>query len=607
MGGFLSAIGDSLSRGLEHTGDVKHDFLDTMQHEIRPNGPTGAVDAGLNKMLQDYTKFRNDNIQQLSKPVDELWNGIKKDPALAKAHDYGTAPLKNIHAQLRATQHPLQAQSTQLMSMGHGGDTLKQIYQGIAGKANVAAQAQVFGPDKEFLVPLFYDLYKNPDPTVHSHADALLNIFSSVLHDRRTMQGDVSETKFQVRKYINKLNKLMPDEPLMRGPKDIKPVYEAPSGAERSVHGWLRTLSAPFMAIPHIGTAFNLASTPISMIAKGVFSLKDQQFRQLIEGTGVLASTMHSIMDSDISYRTGATSKLIGSPAASLLQSMLHNPGFHTVRLKQLMLGGAVGYHATIEWAQMAAQGNKRAIREMQEMGLNVKDIIKQGGKLNNDQLKQGIFHYVNNRLFIDKSLERPLMSNANKWMRTATMFHAFVSYQSHFMGREIMKMMKTGDYISLAQYAGTIGILFPVIAPMMKSAEMLLRTGSPSEAMQSMQTDYDTLEKGVTGQQVDKNFLYTYVDMLSYLGAYGVYTHMLQAAEGHRLASALAGPLLGIAGTTGQDLVSGAVGSKTGDHNFKPLGRDALRYGIPVAGGALAHQLLPNEPAPRRRVRRYY
>lgn len=584
---------------LEKAGDFLKvgDYLHSMEHEMRTEGPTAPIDMALHSKMQEYIKTRQQIGQKMDKPIDDLWKGIRNDNL---GHDYSKDSLASIHSTLTTRNHPAQASSGVLMgNPANHGKTLLDIKNSVAPEANLAAQAQVFGKQKEYILPLFYELYKSPNPADHTHADALANIFSSVLHDKTYVKGFVSDTKLKIQNFTKKMNKLQSSiggpQAAVIGNKEVgKYIYEPPSSRERNISRWLRTLSAPFMAIPHIGTAFNLASTPISMIAKGVMSLPDKHFRQLIETTGVLASTMHSIMDNDLRFRTGVTSKFVGSRAANLIQASLHNPGFHQVRLSQLMFGGAVGYHAAIDWAEMLGRGSKRAEAEIREMGLDPAAIKARGGKLTDPELKQAIFHYVNNRFFIDKPMSRPLMSNANKWLRTATMFHAFVSYQSKFMRTETMKMIKTGDFVSLAQYAGTIGILFPTVAPMIKSAEMLLRTGSPDEARKSAEQDYQTLSHPA----VDRHFLFTYIDMLSYLGAYGVYSHFLQAADAHRLANQMAGPLFGAAATMGEDVeqpVSAMIKGKKS--NFAPLGRDALRYGIPVFGGSLSHQLLPKKP----------
>jgi hypothetical protein len=174
-------------------------------------------------------------------------------------------------------------------------------------------------------------------------------------------------------------------------------------------------------------------------------------------------------------------------------------------------------------------------------------------------------------------------------------MFHAFVNYQSAFIKNEMAKLIRTGDIVGLIQYAGTIGILFPSVAPLMKSAELLLRTGSPTQAEQSLEEDYRELIQ----PNDEKERFYKWAELVSYLGAYGVWSHYLQAAQGHRLANQVLGPVFGTGVTAASDLYTGIAGRR---HDFKPLSRDIIRYGIPVAGGALEHQLLPTRPRPRRR-----
>jgi hypothetical protein len=143
---------------------------------------------------------------------------------------------------------------------------------------------------------------------------------------------------------------------------------------------------------------------------------------------------------------------------------------------------------------------------------------------------------------------------------------------------------MKAGDYKGLAQFVGTLGVVFPFVAPMLKGAELFLRTGSPSQAGSSIQHDY----KGLTGQLGLKEFNSTYWDMIAHLGAMGAAYNYMNAIKGSRLANAVIGPLIGSGLTHLGDAVNAIRGGSA-----KPLGRD-ISGDIPLAGKPLGHILFP-------------
>lgn len=146
---------------------------------------------------------------------------------------------------------------------------------------------------------------------------------------------------------------------------------------------------------------------------------------------------------------------------------------------------------------------------------------------------------------------------------------------------------MKNGNLMGLAQFAGTMAVLFPQMAPLISAAHKLLTTGSPSQAGQDLTDKYRKLYKPESvGEWVGN-----YFELMSYIGTMGVYFNYLNAIKGHRLASAVAGPIVGATTTDIEDAVAPFA---TGTYNFKPLIRDIAKQTIPVAGGAISHAIAP-------------
>jgi hypothetical protein len=250
-----------------------------------------------------------------------------------------------------------------------------------------------------------------------------------------------------------------------------------------------------------------------------------------------------------------------------------------------------MGYHAANYWAEKAFRGDKLSAIELKDLGLNPDEIIKRGGQLTREEKIKAIYYFTNNRAFISRPFDRSLTATRNPWTRMLTMFHGYVSSQQRFMRRELQKKLEARDYVGIARYAGTVGLLFPTIAPMLKAAETVARTGSPSTAIGGMQKDYETLEHPENVAQ----FSAEYLDMLSYFGSWGIMHSFIGAAHGDRLALALMGPIAGDAVRTAQDTINFSTKStKTGKHNIKPLAKDILQQTVPGVGNIVAHQIFP-------------
>ena len=487
--------------------------------------------------------------------------------------------------------------------------TLAEIHHVNAGQARLQGIAAGIGTKGENLTPLILALQEHPDPRMQTHALRLLDAISSELKDTTKMRDpqsgaliDVSSSKMEVARALKEVNKFKSAQ-VAKGAKDIKmaspesislkPTYEAPGKVEKAVGNWIRMVQVPLVAIPHIGTYFNLGSAPMAALGRTLLNMGDKEMDSHIQASGILSATMHDIMHQYIEGRTGIVSKapFPGAPTAGeLLYKGMHTPGFNYMREKQLWFGAAVGYHSTIEWAANAASGDKRALAELAEMGIDSQKVIARGGKLTSEELQKGIFHFTNNRFFVSRLQDQSLKSSSNIFMRSATMYHAFLNSQVSFMRREAYKMIKAGDIKGLAQFAGTLGVLFPAFAPVLKSLEMYGRTLNAGASMQSGEDDYRKL----SGQKGGGAAIGEYIDLLMHIGGAGVYMNYLSASQNHRLQAAALGPLFSTPITAVEDITAASKANKKGKYNINPPLRDVLQDTLPLIGKPLSHWLAP-------------
>jgi hypothetical protein len=570
------------------TGSTARDFLFSQRSEFLNGDPVGkAVFDKFNVYNQMKSQFYKDT----SKSVDSLYNHIKDDPVQQKMK------LSDLHASVNQ-QNPIWQHTSNLMRDSKNYDLdLAGLKQKASSDAALKARRVVFGDHSEHLAELLMPLYESTDPTRHSYANTLLDILSNQFHDtikHPDVNLDASETKLNVKKLIQLENTRRVAQGQSVLPYDVSsmrvdPVYQKRNAMENFLARRVRTFLAPMIVIPHMSTFFNLSWAPLTAMAKTMAGYTDQGMRDLVEGSGIFGHLMHEMISQDIQASSGLIGSKLGSQYGRLSANIFHNPGFNYLRKLQLHTAGIMGYHATMYWAEQAASdGDRLAIAELKEMGLDVQGIIRRGGQLSSEEKMQGIWHFANNRVFVDRALDRSLGATRNPWTRMLTMFHGYVTDQQAFLRNELSKRLDAGDYVSIARFAGTLGLLFPAVAPMIASAEVLGRTASPTAAGQELKDKYTQL--------VNPKGVGDYLDLLSYYGSFGIWKSFINAAHNDRLALAVLGPIAGSAVRTAQDVINFASPStKSGKRNIRPLGKDILQQTIPGIGNIAANRLLPS------------
>jgi hypothetical protein len=398
------------------------------------------------------------------------------------------------------------------------------------------------------------------------------------------------------------MNKAFSTANKMRGELDMSKIpllntektYTKPSQLEYKANRIMNTMLIPFVALNHIGQLFHpIMDSPLPAVGKMLLRMDQRDADQFIEASHIQATTLWNTMYRDILGETGKVSEWTGKPeVGKILARTIHTPGLNFVRKMQLNIAGTVGFHSAIYWAHnLVESGSKRAAVELSEMGIEPTDVIKQNGQLSDEQLTKGVFHYVNNRFFVDREIDQSLWANKNVWTRSMFMYHSFVNSEAAYMRRTLIKMQQSGDIKGIAQFAGTLGLLWPNIAPLITGAQVMARTASVSQGVQETESRYKRLYKP-TGAG---DWFGNYAALLSHIGAAGVYFNYLNAIHAHRLVSAMAGPMLGAIGEDAEDIGNWATTeNKKGEHPWKPVLRDALKQTIPVIGSSLAHHLAP-------------
>jgi hypothetical protein len=600
MGGLLAPLGEMWAKSLEKEGGIGSKLMSLVGNkewelDISPEGK--AIKA----QLGEYQRLRSAALGESTKDSKAVLDWHQGSDATRNTLPLHTATIADLHAHAVKTNHPIQQVTNRIIRRGmnpttgvseNASLTMAELSVKNRSLARLAGLNGSVGDKMQNVTPLIASLLEHPDPRVQLHGRRVADIVSNEIKDTRTYHehgGDVtkSSAKVQMNQSINTVNKFRALSEEKQIPKlNVNPTYTPVSNPERTAQEILRLVQIPFVAIPHIGQYFHLGmSAPLQSVGKALLRMNEDEMHSTLEASGILANTQWDVIHSEILARSGKLARWTNQPtAAEILRKTIHQPGFNYMRLKQLSFAASVGFHSAQFWATNALSGDKRALAELAEMGIDIADVQKQGGKLTEEQLTKGVYHFVNNRLFVNKTIDQSLYGNANFFMRSAFMYHSFVSSEAAYIGRELRKQFKAGDVKGIAQFVGTLGIVFPMVAPMLKSLELLARTGSLQQAQASMQKDY----KSLMHPDSFGDFTSTYFDMLAHIGAMGAYYNYTQAIKGSRLANAVVGSMIGMGITDISDSVN-AMRGKSG----KPLGRDLTQM-IPVVGKPLSHRLFP-------------
>ena len=610
IGGAADALGSlakdaysKLGESAEKSGTAKlgrETFL--AQAEEFKRSPEGMK---VGTRLVDYDFRRQQILGDLLKPADAVHEVIKNDPT--QLH----STLGKVHSDLKVQNHPAASQAAKIIALdpANADMTLQDYTIKLGSQARLLAQQQVMGENHANLIGDIMPLYEKGDPFSEAHAQALLDIASNQFHDSTrpleigsegvSASGvDQSRTKLNMKNALmleNKFRQAQGQEPLHIDLKklDTASVHERSNAIEQFASKRARIFLAPMIAVNHMSTFFNpLSATPLASIYKSMMGMENGEIKELTDAAAVFTSQhFHMLLDEMSSEKNPLVTKIGQPEVGRLYNQIFHNPGFNFIRNVQLKAAATMGYHAAQYWAEKAAQGDKMAGIELKDLGLDVGEIVKRGGQLTREEKVKAIYHFTNNRAFISRPFDRSLNATRNPWTRMLTMFHGYVSSQQRFMRRELQKKLEGGDYVGIARYAGTIGLMFPTIAPMLKAAEVFARTANPKQAGQGLKEDYQRLQHPEDLAQ----FSSEYLDMLSYFGSWGIMHSFIGAAHGDRLALALMGPIAGDAVRTAQDTINLTTKStQTGKHNIKPLAKDVLQQTVPGAGNIIANQLFP-------------
>ena len=259
--------------------------------------------------------------------------------------------------------------------------------------------------------------------------------------------------------------------------------YEKPGAMERKLHSFVYGRLSPFIAINHLGTAFNIGlsngwGNMAKALADNFSSATKTERAQMFQASGILGEGVLRGLHEQEAVREGILTQYTPKSVQDFLSKVTSTPLFSIERNWQTHLAGHASFHELTDLAEDLAKDpyDKYTIAKLNRYGMGAEDLgeIRRTGKLNDDQMTKGIYYGVDRSIFLDTRFNRSFNSGRNVWARMATMYHNYVSSQGRLMADEFKLAFSkdTRSIGSMAKFVTTAGIIFPVVGEALKIAE---------------------------------------------------------------------------------------------------------------------------------------
>lgn len=387
--------------------------------------------------------------------------------------------------------------------------------------AKDAAHNQVLGSKRQFVTASIESMYKERGIT---GAHQLANIFDVYLKDSGAAY------KLQVRAVGKKAG--IPELEHFKLGSGYSNEYQA-------AESWARKMMSPLLtariAIPHFTQSLNNLLTvgwknTASAIADFAKDGRDGVYDFAMR-SGALSTELHYEM-----LRTAqGTSKWtkIVDPMRKI---------FLFERKWQLTLAAVAGKHGALEAAEKFASstGSDEAAKiQLKMLGLDPQDILKQGGKLTDEQINTAAFRNAQETMFIRSPLQTPRLWQSNAGYRTAWMYKDYGFNQARLLKDSFKRAKASEGYLGVAKVAATIGTTFTLAGEFVKQAENIATLHMPFDPQTSKRDLFEN----------------EYLDALAHFGGFGIYYSMLRSATKSGLQNFMLGPLFSTGAEVGNEL----------------------------------------------------
>jgi hypothetical protein len=214
--------------------------------------------------------------------------------------------------------------------------------------------------------------------------------------------------------------------------------------------------------------------------------------------------------------------------------------------------------------ALAAGKVTPKNLIDAKRLGLNVDDVIKQGGELTQEQVREAMLRGSISTQFLADALSLPLYSRS-PWGKVIYLYKSFALNQGRF-AKDLVKDAKNRHWGPLSRYIATMG-----------TAGMA----------------YGELMRTMRGQPANDSPVWRTIENLLSVGGLGVFADMMRSVgrNPEAIYGTLTGPIISEAVGTTSDVAKGVRG------DWKPLQKRVLRRTvrrIPIIGPEVYEEMKP-------------
>lgn len=351
------------------------------------------------------------------------------------------------------------------------------------------------------------------------------------------------------------------------GVKSASP-YTSASELERSVKKFTGLTLLGRVAIPHSMQSINtLLNEGVSAWSKAAYDMATDYQGAKKFGTTVGALFGETLQE----YHNHIT----GAP--SWISKLFYMPGFSLVRKAGIIHAAVAGRYAAEDAAEeyFKSGGLKRAAElTLKFHGLDPAQILKQSGKLTQDQIDKAAYNSVNESFPI-RDLKTPWIWAQNPTNRLLFLYKNFQFREGKIIQNAIVRGFRGGP-VSFLKTMAILTTAFPI------AGEII---GDMSSLATGHGLDRDKTIKHWTGNPAADLI----IDDMAHVAGFGIGYSIARSTGYMQLAQWLLGPVVGMIPEAATDIISAAKGKP------RPLERSLTRR-VPVIGSALTNTLLPPE-----------
>ena len=327
------------------------------------------------------------------------------------------------------------------------------------------------GQNDEALIKFIHSASKQHGPAYgNSVADAMSVYFHDASSYWRThkIKFDPSSTE-----HISLKNVGIRSEAEYREPKEFEKSL-------RQAMGWMYT---PTIAIPHLSQVGNTVfNEGISSTARALAEYTSA----LAKGGATKQKVMNDVIKSGALFDEIRFQMMEDAKGGGIVRQLFHHPGFGWVRRQELAITALAAKNTAQDAMKVinrygpGAAESRKAIFNLNRLGLKWQDIAEKGMELTDEDLHKAMYNGANQAIFIRSELYTPYKWEESFSSRMGFQYKQFAFRQGRFLAMGFQNAYRRDGVAGLAKAVAVYGTMFPVFGELVHSLENIATGKNP-------------------------------------------------------------------------------------------------------------------------------